>query len=236
MPGPSSGQDVAAVAAIQRMEGDSLRADTALLDQIRTLVAPSYEDPAAILARELASCDVAYLLVGPDRTLLSLFLVGFHGLSVNHEPAEALYMGLSATRPDLKNHGLVHGLYRQAQADARTREDQAGKRLIVWGTTVHPSPFRAVHNIWANVEPRSDGTFTDTGAERALALRQHLQVPPPTGHPFVLHGIAQGTRYSSAELARIDRVKLKHGFGLFESLGVDEAKGDRLLVVCEVPR
>lgn len=215
-------------------EGLSFRRSEHLVQALRNMIAPSYVITDTLLERELATCDVAYLL-HDDRGLASVFLVGHHDLTVGQSRRRALYMGLSATRQDLKNTGHVRNLYRSAMSDAAAMEQTLGERLIVWGVTASPSPFYGTHKVWANTQPMFDGTYSRTAGEVAIAIRDYLKLDRTNGHPFVLRRLAKGTRYSQAERDRISAVCAKHRFFLYDELGVDETQGDRLLLVCEVP-
>ena len=55
------------------------------------------------------------------------------------------------------------------------------------------------------------------------------------GHPFVLKGVAEKTRYSAIETARISEIVKKKNFTLFSDLGIDETNGDRMMRICRVP-
>lgn len=51
----------------------------------------------------------------------------------------------------------------------------------------------------------------------------------------MLHGIADGTRYSASERRRIAKVCARKQFSLFARLGIEETRGDRLLIVARTP-
>jgi hypothetical protein len=68
-----------------------------------------------------------------------------------------------------------------------------------------------------------------------MRMAKYPGIPQHT-NPFVLKGVAVGTRYSPAEYGRIMMLTEKHDFRLFKNLGIDEREGDRLLVLCRPRR
>lgn len=214
----------------------SFRSDKTLRLEIERLVAPSYEDPTALIAREFEHCDTLYLARNENDCLISFFMVAWEGIKIRNALAPSVYLGLSATSQDTKNTGIVRQLYTNFISDGADWERRNNCRLLLWGTTATPSAFFAVQTLFAEAQPDLEGGFSFEAAEIALHLRQQLCFSVDRLDPFVLRGVALNTRYSPKELARIDLICKKRNFLLFERLGINERNGDRLLFICRIPQ
>jgi hypothetical protein len=84
---------------------------------------------------------------------------------------ESVYLGLSATKEGTKTSGKVRELYDRLNSDAVNHEDQTGNPLLMWFTTASPSVHFAAGVVWAQVEPRADGTFSQGSGSLASAMR-----------------------------------------------------------------
>jgi hypothetical protein len=120
--------------------------------------------------------------------------------------------------------------------DAREWERRHRRHLTVWGSTATPSVFFAARRLFAGTQPDDAGNYTEDAARVARAVARRLGLClAPGAHPFVLPGVAAGVRYTDDERQRIAAVCRAKRFTLFEQLGVDETRGDRLLFVAAVP-
>jgi hypothetical protein len=219
---------------IEFVSVSSLRVNQAHLGSVVDIVRESYADPDAVLAAALADADTAYLGFDDSSELESFFLVRKSGptISSGSGPKPTMYLGLSATRGDSKGSGRIVRLYRRLILDAQS--DPALASAIAWGTTATPVAFAVVQSLFTEVEPRPDGEFTTQGAHAAAQLVRGLGREPDPNQPFVIRGLAS-YRYASAERERIAHITHKKRFTLFDRLGIDERRGDRLLLVCKVP-
>lgn len=222
---------------ISTVSGDELRASQQLRTEMHDLARPSYEDPSAILQREFADCTLTYLGRGSDGRLVCFYMTTWESIHIDGAAVPTVHLGLSATRQDTKNSGLVAALYSRCVQEALEQQRASGRRFILWSTTASPTVFLAVTHFLAETEPRLDGSFSESGERIARALRARLGAAPAYAgeHPFVLKKIAAGTRYSEAELRRIDIVRRRKNFILFERLGVDESCHDRLIFAARIP-
>ncbi len=223
--------------SIETLSGEELRADSALQSAINRLASPSYVNPTAILKREFIECTKAYLARDAANELICFYLTAWHKLPVNSMELPAVHLGLSATRQDTKSRGHITTLYSKCVEDAQAWQKTHGEKLVLWSTTASPTVYLAVSGYLADAEPRPDGSYTERGATVAAALHRRLGRVPPgeDDHPFVVKGVAIGTRYSSEELGRIERITRLKQFVLFHHLGVDESQHDRLLFIARIP-
>jgi hypothetical protein len=212
-------------------EWNLLKIDTQLRSEILSLLAPSYEDPTALLEREVAACDTLYTDRDPDGKLKCFFMVGWQDLSIGGAHQNLAYLGLSGASVDVKNTARVRGLYDKFNSEAVQWERDQGQTLVLWFTTASPSAYYAGANVFDKAEPFLDGTYSKWGLQVVCAIRER-QGYGNSCHPFVAKSVALATRYSLPELERIQRICSKSNFQLFEQLAVDERGGDRLLVVC----
>jgi hypothetical protein len=121
-------------------------------------------------------------------------------------------------------------------AEAQLWERRHREKLTVWGTTATPIVLAAVRKLFADTQPLDDGTFSDESARVARAVGRRLGRDPIAGsHPFVFRELAAGVHHSEQERRRIAAVREAKRFTLLDRLGVDEARGDRLLFVARIP-
>lgn len=224
------------VSSIHVSRNGEHRTNPALLTEMLEMIRPSYVDAAPLLDREVARCETLYRWYDHDGLLTAFFLVAWESLTIDSNERPAVYMGLSATRQDTKNSGVVRQLYAEFVRDGVQWEISNQRRLVLWFTTATPSACLAAYVLFVEAEPRVDGTFTDIGAGVARAVRTRLSWPERLGdHPFVLRSVAGATRYSSVEAERVRAICARHDFDLLAKLDVQEMHGDRLLYICYLP-
>jgi len=223
---------------IYEVRDKSFRNDESLRATIYKLVEPSYQDPTALIAREFEHCDTLYLAKDEDGNLVAFFMVAWETLNVSGELLQAVYLGLSATSEDTKNTGIVRELYSHFISDGARWEQCTGRKLLLWATTATPSAFYAAHIFFKETQPDFEGRYSQESAEIAQHLHRRMGVSTKDvgSHPFVLRNMATNTRYSETELARIELICRKKNFLLFDGLGINERNGDRLLLICRIPK
>lgn len=222
--------------AIEVISGDELRRNAWLRTELALIAAPSYDDATAILAREVADCTHLYIGRDPAGLLAGFFMTSRDYLTTDHG-LPLVHVGWSATRHDLKNSGATMALFERCILDTQAWEKQLGRRALLWSTTASPTIYLGVSRFLADVEPRRDGTYSADGARFAALLRAKLGAAAPADgeHPFAVRGIATGTRYSLSERERIARVSDRKQFSLFDDLGIDESRQDRLIFIARTP-
>ena len=218
------------------LRDSSFRADPKLRAEIAAVVASSFIDDASRLDWVIDHSDTLYLSRDESGELISLFLTALGSLEVGGRTVPALYTGLCATREDRKNSGRVVKLINYCMYEAREWQRREGRKLVVWGTTATPSVYLIIRKVFAEVQPRPDGSYSEGAAEIARGIRSRLGISLPAGaHPFVFPKLVAGVRYTISEARRISAVRAAKHFSLYEALGIEEAAGDRLLFVAGVP-
>ena len=220
----------------QIVRDGAFRHDQELKAAITAVTAASFIDEVDRLDREIDRCDTLYLLRDEGGDVLCFLMVAWEALDIDGRQEPALYTGLTAARPDLKSTGNAMKLYRFFVSDAQRWEELHRKKLIVWGTMASPIVFFAARSLFANTQPSGDGTYTDEAGRVARAIRRRLGVGlTPGANPLVFHRLAAGVRFLEEERRRIAQVCEAMQFFLFDRLGIDEAEGDRLLYIAEIP-
>jgi predicted GNAT family N-acyltransferase len=221
---------------ISRLEHEEFVNNQALIQELKEITAPSYEDPTAMIKRDLSHCNKLYLGHNPDGKLVTFFMVGWEPILFKGKYIPSVFLGLSATCQDCKNSGIVRTLYQRFVLDAQAWEEAHQQRLLLWYTTATPAVFHATNIIFSENEPYINGHYTNEGADYAIAIRHHMKWPAFEGeHPFVVKGIAKNTRYSALERARIEHIVKTKNFTLFAELGIDETQGDRMVRIGRIP-
>lgn len=207
-----------------------------LYQSVYNLALPSYVNPDAMLKRDIDSCDRIYLAYDNQAKLCTFFMVGQQKLILNGNPLVSFYLGLGATSMATKNSGIIRQLYQAFIHDVQELEAKINQRIPLWHTTATPSVFHAFNQMFVENEPDGNGLYTEKGKSLVLAIRSekgwNYQV---NEHPFVVKNIAHNTLYSDSEVARIKQICIEKNFRLFDELGIDERKGDRLIRISFVP-
>jgi hypothetical protein len=221
---------------IEKVSMSQLLTNRIILQIIYDIVSTSYVDSSSVMNREIEYCDQVYLAYDDQQNLCSFFMVGEDKLIFKDMTLPSFYMGLSATSIETKNTGIVRLLYQAFMHDISLMEKQIGQKVILWYTTVTPSVFYSINQIFVNNEPMVDGSYSEKGKEIALAIQNKKGWKINSdGHPFVLKGVAHNTLYSKHEAERINKICREKNFTLFNDLEIDESKGDRLLRIAYVP-
>ena len=220
----------------QVVRDGAFRHDQELRAAITAIAAASFIDDVNRLDREIDRCDTLYLLRDEGGDVLCFLMVAWETLDIDGRQEPALYTGLTAARPDQKSTGSAMKLYLFFVSDAQRWEDLHRRKLIVWGTMASPIVFFAARRLFANTQPSVDGSYTEEAGDVARAIRRRLGVGLcPGANPFVFPRLAGGVRFLEEERRRIARVCEAMQFFLFDRLGIDEAEGNRLLYIAEIP-
>ncbi len=221
---------------IERRSAHEVRCDQELVARIRTILEASYEDPACLLARELARATVIYL-GSSQGSLVCFFMLMWHLLPLpDGTSMPSVYLGLSASNAATKGRGFTIRLYKRFIADAVGWEGSDGQPLFLWGTTASPLVLRIVHRVFGSVCPDREGRYSELAAVHAQAIRRYLSLSESDFvHPLVLPGIARDTRYRDEERSRHMK-DISGPDDIFDRLGISESRGDRLLFMAALPR
>lgn len=214
--------------SVTRLEKGAWTQD--LINGLAGLVAPTYAPGCAVLADELLRCDLLYLASDAEGPCAFL-LVARVRLPVGPERQEVRYLGLSGARDEQSGAAVLARFTIDAQAEEAARR----KRLMLFTSIATPLAVRTARAFWTDVQPAPDGSFREEFLSLADAARAWLGASGYVERPFILSRLARNIRHSAAERRRI--LDESHGENgeLFRRLGIDEARGDRLLLVCSVP-
>jgi hypothetical protein len=206
------------------------------LSEFEALARPSFIDASELVAEEVRRCNVAYLLIDDTGELGAFFLVGWREGDLPAPGVHDVYLGLSAARQGAKGRGLAGSLYRAFQRDAAAWEAAHGQRLLVWFTTASPVVVAAGWHLFADPEPRPDGSFSATRAQMLSAIMETegLTARACSLHPFVLRGVARA-RYSIEETERLSALGATAASDMLAQLRINEKAGDRLVCTACIP-
>lgn len=208
------------------------KTDDDLRRELLEITAPSYENSSALITREWEHCNSLYL-ARKGNQVVCFFFVAWETVTIEGGGIlPTLYLGLSATRQEADSTRLIGSLYLRCDKDIIAWETKHNQQLICWGTTATPIVYLLMRAFRPAIEPYLDGSYSPLGASLARAFRRKMTLPESGDeHPFVLKGVANGTRYSPQEKERIEHVAQAKKFSLLHELGVDESTGDRLLFI-----
>lgn len=212
------------------IESVQLHSNEKLAEHLEEIVRPYYEDCALLMKRELNHNNVCYAFTDAEGEIISFALFAYEQLTVAGVLVPALYVGLAASREDVRNQGLAFKLWAQARQDILESQDRNQMDVVGWATTATPEAYLGPAKL-SILDPKPDGSYSRRNLDYAEAIRHKLGVDKSPEHPFVLKGIAAGTRYSEQERNRIRRICTIKKFTLFDVLNIDESQGDRLLMV-----
>ena len=221
---------------LQVIRDGAFRRDAGLKAAIATIVATWFVDDVGQLEKEFERRDTLYFLQGEHGEVLRFFLVSWESLEINGRQVPALNAGLTAARPDQKGMGGPLRLYRHVVSEAQEWEQLHHQRLIVWGMTATPVVLFIARKVFANLQPSVDGMYSAESGQVARAVRRRVGASEISGsHPFVFRGLVAGVRYRAEERRRVAAVCRTTEFTWFDQLRIDEAVGDRLLFVADIP-
>jgi hypothetical protein len=205
--------------------------DVNLKSEIRSLIEISYVDPAELLEREFSKNDTIYAIRDDEGVLLAFFMTCFENINDNL----FIYLGLSGVKHEYKNTGIGKYVYCMQIEDNIQSQSNLGKPIYCWATTATPFAFMAGTQLFDNVNPDINGSFSEENFYLATLVCKKYNFTIENNNPFVLKNVAQNTLYSDTECERIERFVKKTNFQLFNKLGINEQDGDRLLMILRLP-
>ena len=208
--------------------------DDRLRMEMRGLVAQWFEDPAKVLDLAIGGATHVYTA----RRVIDGALQGmsFARRATEDPETPTWYIGLSVgTRDGTRSHP-VRTLWNMSIKDAAEEQAHLGRPLIVWYRTATPFAVHISHALLDAGEPRLDGSYTEAGRTSVAAIRRRFNLPctDQNQHPFVLPRFT-ASRFLEAERRRIRAAASTDAARLLERLGIDEARGDRLIMIGAIP-
>ncbi|WP_035716063.1 hypothetical protein [Christiangramia echinicola] len=206
------------------------------LNEIELLLKEYYEEPNHLLNEELRKNSRIDFYRKPGSGIEAFFMTGWGEISIASEKRLLIYLGLSCVNNKFKEKKLASKLYYFFTREALKKQSNIAKPIILFGTTATPVILLTLPKIWDNVEPNLDGSYSKFGGEIIRQIRKEYNLySAGTEHPFVLKNIAVKIRYSRIERERFKEVCERFNLKTFESLDIDETKGDRMLILCNLP-
>jgi len=195
-----------------------------VFEAIGRLLGPGTGPGRAVLEHELLRCDLLYLATDLDGPCA--FLLGARvRLPVGPERRPARYLGLSVARSERGHEALLE----RFTAEARDEEESRGVRVVLFTAAATPLAVRTAETHWSDLQPAPDASFREDVLPVADAARAWLGATVSLDRPFALPRLTCG----GGDWRRT----LDEGGGgeLFRRMGIEQAQGDRLLLLCSVP-
>ena len=221
---------------VMKLSNGQHRSNARLLNEMKSIITPSYADSSELLEKEVQFCDTCFLAYD-EETLVGFFMTRHYVIQRSGQTFLTVYLGLSAIAQHLKGTVAVRLLYGACLADLAQVDTSSFDGSFLWGTTANPTVFVAASRYLYGIQPHSDGTFGESNLFALELLKEEFaawgwQTKSSQQHPYVLNGVATA-RYSFEERQRMS--KFSRRFTLFEDLGIDESNGDRLIFVAQFP-
>jgi hypothetical protein len=211
---------------------DEARADEAFQEQCLELLQPYYVTPEIPLRYALDHEGTHVYLAGTNARLEGFFFARLPEQVLPGRPPIG-YMGLTAAANsgDQRKSRRLWTRYLE-----HARRENEGRKLWAWYRTASAFGLYPCHSLLQDGEPKLDGSFSKDGARLIGELRSHygLVSDPSERNPFVVRAFASA-RYTEFERDRIERFCSPEAAHFFRDLAVDEANGDRLLMIGRIP-
>jgi hypothetical protein len=212
---------------------EQARGIASVREQCLELLKPYYVDPEVPLRYAFDHEATHVYLANAHEDLLAMLFARFPERLIKNVPLIG-YMGLTAT--SIRDGGThsARRLWRRYLHDARQVTGIGD--VWVWYRTASPFGLYPCRFLLSDGEPQLDGGFSATAERLITELREYYSLPPgrPGDHPFVVRNYASA-RYSKEERDRISRLCKSDYVHEFESLAIDEQRGDRLLMIGRLP-
>jgi hypothetical protein len=220
--------------SIVRLSTEYFQGHKKLMNNIINMIEPNYEDPRPLVVREFNRCDTLYLVKSDHEKIIGCLMASWEKLT---NEIQSVYLGLGMVKQNVKNTGILKLLFTEFIKDAQKWKIQNQQPLIIWATTATPFAYFAITRLFESVEPSFDGTYSENSKFIAALIRKRMNWCSVTSiqNPFVINRATRDTYYSEEERKRITQVEKDKNFSLFSRLNINEARGDRLLLVFQVP-
>jgi hypothetical protein len=198
---------------------------------ITAITACSYTNPDALLEQEFVKNNQIYLSVSEQDRVEAFFMVGWSTIRLQEEQFDCVFLGLSATNPELKGKGLVSPLYTRYFSDAQQRANTTARPVAWWFHTASPIVAGMMWRMMSDIGPAPDGAMSDTKLRLLEAIQAKFGFAPyrDSSIPYVLRNIAKA-RYGADEISRL-AARNRRGSSLLTQLNICEEAGDRMLFV-----
>ena len=220
-------------ASITFVDVHNFACDEVLLRESRALLSRYYRDPDVPLRYAIDVEATRVYMANDGNSVRSIFFARMPE-KVSYGTGLAVYLGLTAGRRELCDASSRH-LWSQFLEDCRAAVGPT-KRLLAWYRTATPLGLLPARSLLHKSEPNDNGSISELGLGIVRELRATHSMPASAAgdHPFVVRSYAHA-RYNELECEFVAKWRERHPSDLIERLGVDERRGDRLLMFGYVP-
>ncbi|MEI6765390.1 MAG: hypothetical protein WCM76_07090 [Bacteroidota bacterium] len=215
---------------IQRYKTSEIAVNSALYKKLLSIVAERYATAEHTFRYGLDFSTDVYCAFLNDECC-GFCMIAYKNIRIDEASETAsLYMGLAVRKEDNKFKTVIFHLMKKILYDAAEFRNTCPSDIPVWATTSSPAVFSAFHSAFIHVEPALDGAYSDEGAFLADAIKKQYYKVTANAHPFVLHSQSK-TLYSDREHLAVQNKTTMRGYKLFKELNIDDAAGDRILMI-----
>lgn len=215
---------------IQKIE--HFNSNQTIVAAIEEIISDSYATGGYHLRSDILKCETIYTTGNEEDGMIGFFMVHYH----QQEGQSFCYMGLSACKNHYKSHGLIKQLYLRFLSDCQEHEINLDQPIICYATTASPLVFKTVEKMFRQVDPKPEGSYSSEAGQMAsqLVKSYYTRATPRPDNPFILYNAVAETRYSQAETERQAAIAKELNLPIFDTYGIKETNGDRILMICRV--
>lgn len=193
----------------------------------------AYEQPEAIIRYSIEPNDTVYCLLNEKDETEGILFTNWADQSLlltDNQQIKCIYIGWGVVRPVSQGKGIFRQMLEFLRAEVFSYFQMDRKPLCLYARTASPQVYRRLKRVFANLQPESDGQFSEDVLPIVTMLRSSWSQPVKDEHPFALYKAAR-YHYSSTHAAIIEQDSRQRPVVLFENLSINERKGDRLLML-----
>lgn len=205
------------------------QADSSLHAQFELILRNSYADPTPLLSRAYQNNNEIYLCHDKDGYLCGFYMVGENQIAGQ----KIVYLGLSGVLESKRGLGIGKLLYRTHYNDLKILARETNQDVTCWATTASIGVYFAMKNTYDHISP--DGLYfepDDLALINSIASYKGFEMSG--NFPFLAKEAAKGTNYSDTESKRLAQFTSNGNYNFFDTIGLDEKRGDRLLLIIRV--
>jgi len=173
-----------------------------------------------------------------DRAMAGYLFIERGTLSVAGHDVPAIHLGPVATAPAYRREGVQRNLLAAMISNEVEKRRRTVIDPILWALTASPISYLSTASQFIDLEPTRDGGYSERGLEAAEAIRgrfSRVGMRSIMAHPFLLPGVVPDRCYLPDVAEELLTVRAASGPEVFDLLGVDQAKGDRMIMVFRLP-
>ncbi|MHC1707701.1 MAG: hypothetical protein AB9842_09285 [Bacteroidales bacterium] len=195
----------------------------------------AYVYPEKVIDKRFYALDKIFLL-RKEKKLVGFCCYFLTDIETTSETIPSVFLGIMAAAPAIQNSGLILKVMEAMLEDLRNTNPLPGHPRLIWATTASPSSLAIFRHYFQKVSPDENNTLRPEHIEYEKAMRKTLLQGKPDQEykSLVVKDVTPQSIYSEQETKRISLIQKKDPENIFTLLGIDESKGDRLIMIGEL--